>query len=175
MYNFFSKNGQTLSFVIGIAISAIFVIMIITGMNGRVLSSETFKGDDGVVMDAPQVLEKLETINLFDFGFYATYALLIIAVAAAVLLSLFYFFMNFKVSALKGLVPIIVLFIVFFVVYSSYSPDTSDIYQVKVARDLFGVGDTQSQIVSGSISAVGFGLAAACISLVVAEVVNIFR
>lgn len=174
MYNFFSKNGQTLSFVIGIAISVVFVLMIITGMNGRELSADTFK-DGGVAMEAPQVLETLETINLFDFGFYATYALLITAIAAAVLLSLFYFFMNFKVSALKGLVPIIVLFIVFFVVYSSYSPDESDVYKVKVARDLFGVGDTQSQIVSGSITAVGFGLAAACISLVVAEVANIFR
>ena len=174
MYNFFSKNGQTLSFVTGIAISVIFVLMILTNMNGRELSADTFK-DGGVTMEAPQVLETLQGINLFDFGFYATYALLITAIAAAVLLSLFYFFTNFQVSALKNLAPILVLFVVFFVIYSSYSPDESDVYKVKVARDLFSVGDTESQIVSGGITAVLFGLAAACVSLVVAEVVNVFR
>ena len=67
------------------------------------------------------------------------------------------------------------MLVIFFVVYSSYSPDASDVYKVKVARDAFGVGDTQSQIVSGGITTVGYALAAACISLLVAEVVNVFR
>ena len=143
MYNFFSKNGQTLSFVIGIAVSVIFVLMILTGMNGRVLNSDTFKGEGGVAMETPEVLQTLEGIKMFDFGFYSTYTLLIVAVAAAILLSLLYFFMNFKVSALKGLAPILIMLVIFFVVYSSYSPDASDVYKVKVARDAFGVGDTK--------------------------------
>lgn len=174
MYKFLSKNGQILSFAVGIVISLIFVMTILTNMNGRELSADTFK-ENGVAMEAPQVAKTLEGITLFDFGFYATYGLLIACIAAAILLSLLYFFMNFKVSALKGLVPIIVLLVIFFVVYSSYSPDASDVYKVKVARDAFVVGDGASKIVSGGITTAGFALAAAFISFIAAEVVNIFR
>ena len=174
MYKFLSKNGQIISFAVGIVISLVFLMTVLSKVGDQELSADTFK-ENGVAMETPQVVETLEGITLFDFGFYATYGLLIVSIAAAVLLSLAYFFMNFKVSALKGLIPIIVMAIIFFVVYSSYNPDASDIYKVKVARDAFFVDDGASKIVSGGITTAGFALAAAFISFIAAEIVNVFR
>jgi type III secretory pathway component EscS len=173
MYKFLSKHGQTVAFVIGVGVSVLFMLFIFIDLGGKELTSETFK-TDGVPMEGAQLMETLEGIKAFDFGFYATYALLILSIVAAVVLSLLYFLTNFQLSALKDLVPMLVLVVVFMVVYNSYDPDT-DAYLVKVARDTFSVGDVESRIVSGGITTSIFALFAAFASFIVAEIVNVFR
>lgn len=177
MYKFLSKNGQLLSFVVGIALSVICLISIFAGIGDRVISAEMFKDGGGVVMSTSEIKNVLDTVNIFDFGFYSTYALLILAIAAAILLSLWYFVRNFEVKALRSLVPIIVILVIFFIVYSSVDPDM-DAYAVKVARDNFGIGENlsnESQIVSAGITTAGWTLLATFASFIIAEIVNVFR
>lgn len=174
MYKFLSKNGQLLSFVVGIVISLIFVVSILTGIGDRVMNADMFKDGGGVVMSTSEIKDVLDSVSIFDFGFYSTYVLLTVAVAAAILLSLWFFVTNFSVKALRNLIPIIIMLVIFFIVYSSYSADT-DAYLVKVARDAFSVGDNESKLVSAGITTALWSLVATVAVAVVVEIVNFFR
>lgn len=173
MYNFLSKNGQTIATVLGAIIVVVF-IAIAVGSVPEGLGPDTFK-ENNVPLGTEAKLAKLEEIKSFDFGLYATYALLAFAVAAAVILSLIYFVTNFSLQTLKGMLPVIVLLVVFLIVYSSYNPDTSDVYQVLAARKKYDVGASESQMVSGALTTSLFALGAAVVSLVVMEVLNFFK
>lgn len=173
MYNFLSKNGQTIATVLGAVVSVAFILMAVTGAPEG-LGPDTFK-ENNVPVPAAEALTILEGIKSFDFGFYITYIFLAVAVGAAIILSLVYFVTNFSLKSLRTLIPIIVMAIIFFAIYSSYNPDVADVYQVKLARNAFGVSNGQSQIISGAITTAIFSLAATAISLVVMEVLNFFK
>jgi hypothetical protein len=173
MYNFLSKNGQTIATVIGAIIVVVF-IAIAMGSVPEGLGPDTFKEND-VPLPTEAKLAKLEEIKSFDFGLYATYALLAFAVAAAVILSLIYFVTNFSLQTVKGMLPVLVLLVIFFIVYSSYNPDTSDVYQVLAARKKYDVGVSESQLVSGALTTSIVALGGAVVSLVVMEVLNFFK
>lgn len=174
MYNFLSRNGLSISFILGFAIVVIFLGTAMSSMGDAVIDGEMFK-ENGVAMGAAQAEVVLKQTKLFDFGLYATYILLVVAVVTAILLSLAYFFMNVTLNSLKSLLPIIVLAIVFFIAYTTYSPDLSDVYAVKTARNQFGVENGASQLVSGSITVSLFALAATVVSLAATEIYNMFR
>lgn len=172
MYKFLSKNGVTVAAVLGGVISIAFLVIASSSVPEG-LGPDYLKDASGPLM-GDALLSKLEGIGSFDLGFYATYAFLILAVAAAVLLSLIYFVTNFSVKSLRTLIPILVLIVVYFIVSSSFDP-TADSYVVKSAIKKFGVSTGESKIITGGIYAAGVALASLVASVVITEVVNIFK
>ncbi len=157
MYKFLSKNGQVIAFGIGVVITAIFLILIFSGLEGFNALPE----DDRITSD------------IFNFGIYAVIALIILCAIFAILFGIFQVVTNPK-GSVKGLIGIAALAAVFFIAYSMATmpaPDTA----LAATKEGFEVTDGQFKFISGEIlsALVLAGVAAA--SFVIAEIINFFK
>jgi len=84
MYKFLTKNGQLLAILLGVAVVAIFLITVFTGLDGAGYSV----GDDlnQIMKDAPE--GEKPAFDFFNLGLGLTIGLIVIAFIAALIFGL---------------------------------------------------------------------------------------
>ena len=158
MYNFLVKNGQGLAFGLGLLITVLFLVFVLSGM-------EEFSA-------LPD--EERAGTSIFDFGLRGALALTVVAAIAMVGFGLFHILSNFR-SSVKGIIGVVVLVIVFVVAYSM-APTEPDHSAIAEAVDRAGgISDNQLKFIGGAITTavVLVGLAAA--AFVISELRNFFK
>ncbi len=158
MYNFLVKNGQGLAFGLGLLITVVFLVFVLSGM-------EEFS--------ALPDEERSET-SIFDFGLRGALVLAVIAAIAMVGFGLFHILSNFR-SSVKGIIGVVALIGIFIVAYSM-APMEPDHNAIAEAADRAGgISDNQMKFIGGAITTavVLTGLAAA--AFVVSELRNFFK
>lgn len=102
MYNFLSKNGQLVAFLVGVVLVGIFLIMAVSGAGDyyfeQMEDSEIFK------------------VTIFDFGIVAAVVLTIICAVGMLFFGVFQIVSNFRgsMTGIIGVAVIAILMIVFF-------------------------------------------------------------
>lgn len=104
MYKFLTKNGQTISFLVGLAITLIFLFSILGGL------------DEFNMMDE----DTRKTSDLFNFGITAAAGLVILCTAGMIIFILLNIFTNLK-GNIKLLIGLAVIAVVFFVMMGGAS------------------------------------------------------
>ena len=156
MYNFLVKNGQSLAFIIGTAITVLFLVFALSGMEEFSLLPE----------------EEQATTNIFNFGLSSAIGLILIAFIGWVLFSIFQIATNFG-GSMKGVLGAAVLIAVFLVAYFTATVETSGpIYE---AAQKQGVSDADSKFISGGITTALVLIAVAAVSFVLFEIRNFFK
>lgn len=162
MYNFLTKNGQTIAFSLGVVIVVLFLINIFTGLSDFEALPE----------------EQQASTGIFNFGLTGAIALTIIAAVAMVLFGLYHIVTNFRAS-LMGLIGIAVLAGIFLVAYSTDSGEVTKYIQPSIDKFKDAGNGTLStnnlKFIGGGISTVGILLAIAVGSFVIAEIRNLFK
>ncbi|MEM9886356.1 MAG: hypothetical protein AAF849_10720 [Bacteroidota bacterium] len=157
MYQFLSKNGQTIAFGLGVVLTAIFLISAFGGIEKFNMLPEE---------------EQWQT-NIFNIGFYAVIALTILCFAAALLFGVGQMFGDLK-GALKGIIGIAALVVIFFIVYSAVDPAADSAGVMKEIKQ-FELTDGQSKFISaGLVTTIILSLVALA-TFVVFEVINLFK
>lgn len=156
MYEFLSKRGSTIALIVGLAIVVIYLGIVGSGA--------------GVVDTTPK--ENWGEISVFNFGLYSVIVLLIICIAAAVLFSIYHVFANFK-SSLTGLMGLAVIIIIFLIAYSMSAAVDSE--KIGLLLQRFDVSEGLSKAISGGILTTIIMVLLALVSIIVAEIWNIFK
>jgi hypothetical protein len=157
MYQFLSKNGQTIAFGLGVLLTAIFLISAFSGLSEFNMLSD----------------EQQWQTDIFNIGFYAAIALTIICLIAAVVFGLVQMAGDIK-GAIKGIAGIALLLVVFFIVYSTVDIGADSAGVMKEVRE-FNLTDGQSQFISAAIiTTIALSLIA-LVTFVVFEVINLFK
>ncbi|KGE89432.1 hypothetical protein [Phaeodactylibacter xiamenensis] len=161
MYKFLTKNGQTLAFGLGVLITVIFLISVVSNMGEFTAMAE----------------EKQMETTIFDFGLYGAMALAVIAAAAMVIFGLAQVVTSFK-SSMKGILGFVALLVVFFVSYSMTDTDISP--YIQGAIDKFEQGGAEFtegnlKFISGGISTTIVLVVVAAAAFVVSEITNLFK
>lgn len=162
MYKFLTKNGQTVAFVVGAGISAIFLVLAMTG-----IKSAGFAGQDLTAMK-----DKFAEMNFFNFGLYAGLALITICI---LLLAVFMVvdIVKFPKQTVKSLLAFVALIAVFLVIYSTSQAETGPLWSR--FENEFGITPTKSRLISAGLwTTIGI-LALSVIVMVVSEVRNFFK
>ncbi len=160
MYQFLSKKGSTVAFVLGAALSIIFLAIVLS--ESESLSSF---GDD-----LPGLKEK--HIDLFNFGIFSAIALAVLTAVAAVAFGLLQMLGDIK-GSLKGLIGIGALIVLYLVFSSTATHET--VGDLAETMKTFEIDEARSKMITGAIwttliaGIVGVG------SLVIFEVVNAFK
>lgn len=110
MYNFLSKNGQLLAFLVGVVLVVIFL--------GIALSQA------GNYDFANMKPEDRFYVNIFDFGLLSAIILTVISAAGMVAFGLFQVVSNAK-SSVKGIIGVAVI-VLLMVVFYNMAPGTAD-------------------------------------------------
>lgn len=157
MYTFLSKNGQTVGFLLGFAVVALFLIMAISGL-----------GDFNGLSEADQ----LKT-GIFDFGLAASIALVIIAAAIALVFGVIHLLLNLK-GSMKFLISLAVVVCVFLIGYFVFGADD---LQGPISRAVneAGLSAGTSTFISGAIWTSLLLLALTFIAAIVFEIINMFK
>ncbi len=166
MYQLLAKKGQLFAIILGVAVVAIFLGSIFSGLG----SSGYSLGDDlnQIMKDNPG-----QTFDFFNPGLYLTAGLIGLALLLAVVFGLWQLISAPKQS-MKGIIGMVVIGVAFFALYSSSSSGAEDAFMGPIL-DKFDVGENVSKLISGGIMttlALG-GLAFA--SMILAEVYNLFK
>lgn len=157
MYKFLSKNGQTVAFGIGIALTLIFLAIAIGGLEDFNMMSE----------------EKQFGTSIFNFGFFSAIFLTIACAAAWVLFGLVQTASNFK-AAIVGIIGVAALLGLFFIIYSTVNP-AADSQEVLTQVKEFDVSDGESKLISGALITTIVLFALAFVTFIVFEIINIFK
>ena len=165
MYKFLTKNGQLLAILLGVAVVAVFLVSVFTGLEGAGYSV----GDDlnQIMKDAPD--GDKPAFDFFNPGLYLTGALAGLALLAAVAFGLWQLISSPKQS-LKGILAVAAIAIIFFAFYSSAIPEMAGDTLTR-----FDVSDNVSKLISGGIWTTLMLLAGAFAIMVLAEVRNLFK
>ena len=161
MYNFLTKNGQSLAFGLGTIIVVLFLINIFTGLPSFEALPE----------------EQQDSTGIFNFGITGAITLVIIAALAMVLFGLFHVATNFK-SSRKGIIGLVVLVGIFIAAYATDSGEVSSF--IKPAVEKFeSTGGTITpnnlKFISGGMTTVGVLMGLAVAAFVIAEIRNFFK
>jgi hypothetical protein len=161
MYKFLTKNGQTMAFGLGVLITVIFLISVVSNMGEFTAMAE----------------EKQVETSIFDVGLYGAIALTIIAAVAMVVFGLFQVITSFK-SSMKGILGFVALLVVFFVSYSMTETDVTP--YIQGAIDKFEQGgavftDENLKFISGGISTTLVLVVVAAAAFVISEITNLFK
>ena len=161
MYKFLTKNGQTLAFGLGVLITVVFLISVVSNMGEFTAMAE----------------EKQMETTIFDFGLYGAMALAVIAAAAMVIFGLAQVVTSFK-SSMQGILGFVALLVVFFVSYSMTDTDISP--YIQGAIDKFEQGGAEFtegnlKFISGGISTTIVLVVVAAAAFVVSEITNLFK
>lgn len=171
MYSFLTKNGQTIAFVVGVVLSLIFVILVMTHSLTADLGPESFSNK--TPGESADLLSKL---TQFDFGLYVTYVLMAVTAIAAIGFGLYQFITTLIDSPMNAIrtIAIIVGLIVFFFIGKAIAPSV-DSKSVMAAAESFGVTEGQRGLISGGINLTLIVILVAVGALVISEIRNLFK
>ena len=157
MYTFLSKNGQTVGFLLGFVVVALFLVFALSGLG-------SFNG----LSEADQL-----NTGIFDFGLSASIALIIIAAVIALVFGLIHLLLNLK-DSMKFIIALAVVVGVFLVGYYGFA---SDDLTGPISKTVLGenVASGTSKFVSGAIWTSLALLALTTISFIVFEILNFFK
>ena len=166
MYKFLTKNGQLLAILLGVAVVAIFLITVFSGLGAEGYSV----GDDlnQIMKDAPE--GEKPAFDFFNLGLGLTIGLIVIAAIAAVIFGLWQLISSPKQS-LKGILGVVAIAAIFFAFYSSAEPAMAN----AGILDKFDVSDNVSKLISGGIWTTLILLGGAFAIMVLSEVRNLFK
>lgn len=103
MYNFLSKNGQLVAFLVGVVLVVIFLAIAVPGAGDYYFDSM----DDA----------ELFGVSIFNFGILAAIALSVLCAAGIVLFGLFHVASNPK-GSIKGILGVLVIAALMFLFYT---------------------------------------------------------
>ena len=154
MYKFLTRNGQLVAFGLGVVISLLFLIMVITGLDGFNSLADDAKG----------------TTSIFNLGIYAAIFLVIAGFIAMLAFGIFHVASDLK-GSMKGLIGFAAIIVIFFIAKTMGSDDTA----ISRVIEEFNITPGQSSIISGAIftAIVMAGLAA--VAFVFSEIRNFFK
>ena len=161
MYNFLSRNGVLIGFLLAVLAIIITVIPIMMGVDAfeAVPEKEQPWSEEG---------------NIFGVGINVTRALLYIAIGLMVLLGIFGIFKDFK-SSMKGVIGFVVILIFFGILYAVTSTEVSGSLAETVANPEFGITDNIFKLVSGAINGTLLLLLIAFVAMILMEIWNFFK
>jgi hypothetical protein len=161
MYKFLTKNGQALAFGLGVLITVVFLISVVSNMEEFTALSEA----------------EQENTSIFNIGLVGAIGLAIIAAFFMLAFGLFQIFTNLR-GSVKGLIGVAILLVIFFIAYSMNSADPSP--YIQGAIDKFEAnGSTFNNDTLKSIGG-GIGLTVALIAIAfvaaaISELINLFK
>ena len=163
MYKFLTKNGQTISFVVGALLVVAFYVIIVTSGD-----YETF-----TAMDADGIKDKARYgFGLFDFGIGVTAFLIFAGAVLMIGFGLFQAATNIK-GSLGAVAGLALIGIIFAIGYSTTEIETSgDVY---IVAKKFALEDTTRKFVGGSIMTGVTLIGLATFGIVVSEIRNFFK
>ncbi len=162
MYNFLTKKGQLMAFLLG-AISTIIVLVSITTNSNKHL------------LDAPDAAKRATEIadtGILNTGINITTFLLVLALAAVVIFGLVNLLSNWK-SSLKFIIGFAVLVIMFMVLKGSAEHET--VGKIVETMKEFNIDEGLSKGISAAIKGTVAMAVVAVGSMIVFEIINIFK
>lgn len=161
MYKFLTKNGQTLAFGLGVLVTVIFLITVVSNMG------------EFSVMEKEQQAQT----SIFDTGLYGAIIFTIIAAFAMLAFGIIQVASDFK-GSIKGILGFAVLLIIFFVAYST--ADTEPSAYIQGAINKFEQGgavftDNNMRFISGGITTTLILIVVAAVAFIISEVSNFFK
>ena len=150
MYKLLTKHGQTGALIVGVAVTAIFLISVMSGLSnaGYDMSTDLNKLDDSAK----------DAITFFNPGLYLTIALAVIAVILAFLVFGIWDLVKYPKAAIKFLIGFVALLIVFFIIYTTASPEVIGFEEKMMEND---ISDSISKFISAGVwTAIGLSVIA---------------
>jgi len=163
MYKFLTKNGQTISFIVGaLLVIALYVLIVSSG------DYETF-----TAMDADGVKDEARYgFGLFDFGIGVTVLLIVVGALLMLGFGLFQSVTDIR-GSLGAVAGLALIGIIFAIGYSTTELETSgEVYNV---AKKFGLEDSTRKFVGGSITTGVTMIGLATLGIVVSEIRNFFK
>ena len=155
MYNFLSKNGQLVAFIIGLIITAIFLFSVFSGLSGFNALAEDQRG----------------TTDIFNFGLYAAAGLTGLCAVIALLFGVVQTLSNPK-GAIAAIAAVIGLAVLYFAGQGLAGTDSA---KVVGTMSEFKVTDTQGTFINGAIGGGLLLLGLAMAAFVLSELRNFFK
>ena len=158
MYQFLVKNGQTVGFGLGLIVTVVFLISVLSGL------------------DTYSTLPEEEQVNttIFNAGLYGALALTVIAAVAMIFFGLYHIASNFKGSA-KGIIGFAVLVAVFLISYSTSSGEAEGLIKEAVDKAGSDITPNNLKFISGGITTALVLIGAAALAFVLSEIRNFFK
>lgn len=153
------KHGQLFAFGLGLLLTAVSYIIIISGFS-----------EFSTLPESP--VDRRGETGIFDFGLVAPVILIILCALVAIGFGLFKMITNPKKSLIP-IVGILVLAVIFFIFYSSTDPASSD--SIRDTLEKFNITDGRSKYISGAIWTTIVLIVLAAGSFLVSEVTNLFK
>jgi len=163
MYNFLTKNGQTIAFGVGAAIVIVFYLLAVYGGDMEQFSQWDMDG----VKDKARY-----DLGLFDFGLMVTLVLIAIAAIAMIGFGSFQAATNIK-GSLGAIAGLAIIGIIFAAGYSTTELSTEGLEFAAAKK--FELTDTVRKFVGGSITTATVLIGLATLGLIVSEVRNFFK
>lgn len=164
MYKFLTKNGPTAALLLGLAIVAIFLISVFSGMGAAGYDM----GTD--LNDLPD--DAKAAIGFFDLPIKLTVILAVLCAFLAFVAFGVWDLIKFPKSAIKFLIGFVVLLVIFFALKSSASPLMPG-FEDKMTEN--GITDNISTFISAGIwTTIGLAVAAVA-AMVLSEIRNAFK
>jgi len=165
MYNYLTKNGQTLALGLGVLVIAIFFISIYSGFSSMGYDMST---DLNKLTDAEQA-----EIGFFDSGIAITVAMIVIAFILAFVVFGVFDLIKFPKNAIKFAIGAIGLAVVFYALYATSSFDAAG----KMARLNLDNDITEniSKLISGGIKTTLGLMGFSVLAVIVGEVWALFK
>jgi len=166
MYKFLSSRGQTLALVLGLVVIAIFLISVMTGLNGQGYDMST---DLNGLPD-----EAKAKIDFFNSGLILTVVLAAFGALAAVFFGIVGIF-KFPKASMKAIVAIVVLLIGFFLFYSMSGTEFGAGTKMSELIQKYSLGDSTVKFIGGGINITILLALLSLVLMVVFEIKNAFN
>ena len=164
MYKLLTKYGQTGALLVGVAVTAIFLITVMTGLS----SAGYDMGTDLNALDD----EAKAAIGFFDAGLWLSIILAVIAIVLAFVIFGVWDLIKYPKQAIKFLIGFVVLLVIFFILYSSANPEVVG-FEDKMMENK--ITPNISKFISAGIwTTIGLG-SVAFLAMVLSEIRNAFK
>lgn len=161
MYKFLTKNGQALAFGLGVLITVIFLISVVSNMGEFTAMAK----------------EDQAQTSIFNVGLVGAIILAIIAALGMFAFGIFQIFGNMK-GSMKGIIGVAILVVIFFVSYSMASEEPTAYVQGAIDKfEASGATFDPSTLkfIGGGIGTTVALVVIAAIAFVVSEITNLFK
>ncbi len=159
MYNFMIKHGQVLAFGVGLLLTAITYILIVSGFD-----------EFSALPEAP--VDRRGETNIFNFGLVVPGILIGLCAAIAIGFGIYKMIANPK-GSIVPIIGIIALGIIFFIFYSSTDPASS--MSISDTLEEFNISEGKSRYISGAIWTTIVLIILATGTFVFSEISNLFK
>lgn len=164
MYDFLVKKGLTMAFLVGVVITAVFLITATNGVNNAGLAGANLS----------EMKAEIPGMNFFNFGIYAALGL-VVACFGLLLLFLAVDMVKFPKQMGKSLLAIIVLVVIFIALAMTSTPETGSVWDRLYNSPDFAFTPKVSQFVSGGLKTTALLIAGAVGIMIVSEIRNAFK